>query len=159
MGFRKGVAVTLVAGAVAAGAAVQAGPASATGFGMIRGVVAITNSVRARAGCGPVTPSARLSNAAWQHSRDMAGRGYFSHGSPGGGSPGSRVRAAGYRWSTYGENIAWGQPDARTVMNAWMNSPGHRANILNCRFRNVGVAVAYDSRGVPFWTQDFASPW
>ncbi|MEV6932396.1 CAP domain-containing protein [Dactylosporangium sp. NPDC051485] len=151
--------MTLVAGAVAAGAAVQAGPAFAADSAMARGVIAITNSVRTRAGCGPVTPSAGLSNAAWQHSWDMAGRGYFSHGSPGGGSPGTRVRAAGYRWSAYGENIAWGQPTAQAVMNAWMNSPGHRANILNCRFRNVGVAVAYDSRGVPFWTQDFASPW
>ena len=158
MGFRKGIAVTVVAGAVAAGAAVQSGPAFAADFGMVRGVVAITNSVRARAGCGPVTPNARLSYAAWLHSRDMAGRGYFSHGSPGGSSPGSRVNSVGYRWAAYGENIAWGQQDARTVMNDWMSSPGHRANILNCRFRNVGVAVAYNSRGVPFWTQDFASP-
>ncbi|MFB9446593.1 CAP domain-containing protein [Dactylosporangium vinaceum] len=159
MGFRKGVAVTLVAGAVAAGAAIQAGPAFGAESGMVRGVVALTNTMRARSGCGPVSSSPRLSWAAWQHSRDMAGRGYFSHGSPGGGSPGSRVRAAGYSWSAYGENIAWGQRDARAVMNAWMNSPGHRANILNCRFRNVGVAVAYDYRGVPYWTQDFASPW
>jgi uncharacterized protein YkwD len=159
MGFRKGIAVALVAGAVAAGAGVQTGPAVAADYGLVRGVVAITNSVRARAGCGPVTQSTRLSYAAWQHSREMAGRGYFSHGSPGGSSPGSRVMAAGYHWSAYGENIAWGQRDAGTVMNAWMNSPGHRANILNCRFRNVGVAVAYDPAGVPFWTQDFASPW
>jgi uncharacterized protein YkwD len=159
MGFRKSIAVALVAGAVATGTVVETGPAEAADFGLIRGVVAITNNARARAGCGPVAQSPRLNFAAWQHSRDMAGRGYFSHGSPGGGSPGSRVMAAGYRWSAYGENIAWGQRDAGTVMNDWMSSPGHRANILNCRFRNVGVAVAYNARGVPFWTQDFASPW
>ena len=102
MGFRKGVAATLVAGAVATGAAVHAGTAFAADLSMVRGVIAITNGARARAGCGPVTQSARLSYAAWQHSRDMAGRGYFSHGSPGGGSPGTRVMAAGYRWSAYG---------------------------------------------------------
>ena len=158
MGFRKVFAVTIVAAAVVAGGAVQAGPAFAADPGMVRGVVAITNSMRARAGCGPVTLSRRLSNAARGHSREMAGRGYFSHGSPGGTSPGGRVNSAGYRWSAYGENIAWGQQNARSVMHDWMNSPGHRANILNCRFRNVGVAVAYNSRGVPYWTQDFASP-
>jgi len=158
MVFRKGFAVTIVAGAVAAGGALQAGPAFAADLGMVRGVVAITNSVRGRAGCGAVTMSPRLSYAAWQHSREMAGRGYFSHESPGGTSPGSRVNSAGYRWTTYGENIAWGQQDARQVMNDWMNSPSHRANILNCRFHNVGVAVAYNARGVPYWTQDFASP-
>jgi uncharacterized protein YkwD len=158
MGIRKGVAVVVVAGAVAAGAAVQAAPAFATDYGVVRGVVALTNNARARAGCGPVTLSPRLSYAAWLHSRDMAGRGYFSHGSPGGSSPGSRVNSVGYRWSTYGENIAWGQRSAPEVMGDWMSSPGHRANILNCRFRNVGVAVAYNGRGVPYWTQDFASP-
>ncbi|GAA0733816.1 CAP domain-containing protein [Dactylosporangium roseum] len=153
MRIRRGVALTVAAGAVAVGAAVQAGPAIAADQGMARGVVAITNSVRARAGCGPVTPNARLNHAAWLHSLDMAGRGYFAHG-----QPGHRVRAAGYRWSAYGENIAWGQRSAGEVMRDWMNSPGHRANILNCRFRNVGVAVVYNARGVPFWTQDFASP-
>ncbi len=158
MGIRKGVAVAVVAAAVVAGAAVQAVPAFATDYGSARGVVALTNNARARAGCGPVTLSPRLSYAAWLHSRDMAGRGYFSHGSPGGGSPASRVNSVGYRWSTYGENIAWGQRSAHEVMGDWMRSPGHRANILNCRFRNVGVAVAYNGRGVPYWTQDFASP-
>ena len=158
MGIRKGVAVAVVAGAVAAGAAVEAVPAFAADYNAVRGVVALTNAARARAGCGPVTLSPRLSYAAWLHSRDMAGRGYFSHGSPGGGSPGTRVASAGYRWSSYGENIAWGQRNASEVMSAWMRSPGHRANILNCRFRNVGVAVAYNGRGVPYWTQDFASP-
>ncbi|MEV0564351.1 CAP domain-containing protein [Dactylosporangium sp. NPDC050588] len=158
MGIRKGVAVAVAAGVVAAGAAVHAGPAFAADYGVVRGVVALTNSARARAGCGPVTLSPRLSYAAWLHSRDMADRGYFSHGSPRGSGPGSRVASAGYRWSSYGENIAWGQRSAREVMNDWMNSPGHRANILDCRFRNVGVAVAYNGRGVPYWTQDFASP-
>ena len=158
MGIRKGVAVALVAGAVAAGRGRRGGPGGRRRLRRGPGVVALTNNARARAGCGPVTTSPRLSYAAWQHSRDMAGRGYFSHGSPGGSSPGSRVNSVGYRWSSYGENIAWGQRNAREVMGDWMSSPGHRANILNCRFRNVGVAVAYNGRGVPYWTQDFASP-
>lgn len=158
MGIRKSVAVAVVTGAIAVGAMVQTVPALAADYDVVRGVVGLTNNARARAGCGPVTLSPRLSYAAWQHSRDMAGRDYFSHGSPGGSSPGSRVNSVGYRWSAYGENIAWGQRDARDVMNDWMNSPDHRENILNCRFRNIGVAVAYNGRGVPYWTQDFASP-
>ncbi|GGM38623.1 CAP domain-containing protein [Dactylosporangium sucinum] len=152
MGIRKGVAVTVAAGAVATGVAIPA-PAGADAGGLVRGVVAITNAVRARAGCGPVTANARLNHAAWAHSRDMAMQGYFSHG-----ATGVRVRAAGYRWAAYGENIAWGQRSAGEVMDDWMSSPGHRANILDCRFRNVGVAVVYNGRGVPFWTQDFATP-
>lgn len=119
-------------------------------------VIALTNAVRARAGCGRVVLDSDLAQAARAHSVDMARRGYFSHYTPNGGNPGRRIASAGYRWSTYGENIAWGQPNANTVMRDWMNSPGHRANILNCRYRNIGVGIAYNARGVPYWTQEFA---
>ena len=123
----------------------------------VANVIRMTNQARARAGCRPVTPSRSLSNAAYQHSRDMANNHYFSHYNRFGSGPGNREWSAGYRWNAYGENIAWGQRDASSVMNAWMNSPGHRQNILNCRYRNVGVGVAYNSRGVPYWTQDFGA--
>jgi uncharacterized protein YkwD len=118
-------------------------------------VVAITNAVRARAGCGAVAANSRLAHAAVAHSVDMARRGYFAHNTLNGVDPGRRVTSAGYRWSAYGENIAYGQQDANSVMLAWMNSPGHRENILNCRYRNIGVGLAYNARGVPFWTEDF----
>jgi uncharacterized protein YkwD len=144
----------LVISAVPADAAV--GHHRAPG-GQIANVIRMTNQARARAGCGPVTYNRRLSNAAYQHSRDMATGGYFSHYNRFGDGPGDREWNAGYRWNAYGENIAWGQRDANSVMRAWMNSPGHRHNILNCRYRSVGVGVAYNSRGVPYWTQDFGA--
>lgn len=83
-------------------------------------------------------------------------RDYFSHTSPDGSDPGDRVTAAGYRWSTYGENIAKGQSSPASVMDSWMNSPGHRANIVNCAFKEIGVGKQ-DSSGGPVWTQVFGA--
>jgi uncharacterized protein YkwD len=88
----------------------------------------------------------------------MARSGVMSHTGPDGSTMSSRVDAAGYLWSTLGENIARGQSDAAAVMDAWMNSPGHRANILNCSFKEIGIGVHFGDGG-PWWTQDFgASP-
>jgi uncharacterized protein YkwD len=154
----KPVAAAVAATVGAITLSVAPSPAAATDLNSPNGVVAITNAIRARAGCGPVFANRRLNAAARSHSVDMARRGYFGHNTLNGINPGWRVAAAGYSWSAYGENIAWGQPDARSVMNDWMNSPGHRANILDCRFRNIGVGVAYNRSGVPYWTQDFARP-
>jgi uncharacterized protein YkwD len=146
--------------ATAGALALSASPADADYQGntsQINAVIRMTNQVRARAGCGPVTYNRRLSRAAYQHSADMAYNGYFSHYTRGGTGPGTRVWNAGYRWNAYGENIAWGQRSAGDVMTDWMNSPGHRRNILNCRYRNVGIGLAYNSRGIPYWTQDFGA--
>ncbi|MGY3334457.1 uncharacterized protein YkwD/DNA-directed RNA polymerase specialized sigma24 family protein [Streptomyces filamentosus] len=118
-------------------------------------VVALVNAERAKAGCGPVTANATLARAAQGHSDDMAARDFFDHTNPDGDGPGERVTAAGYPWSTYGENIAMGQTTAEQVMEGWMNSPGHRANILNCSFKEIGVGVHTD--GGPYWTQVFAA--
>lgn len=84
----------------------------------------------------------RLFAAARAHSEDMAENGYFSHTSLDGRSPGDRLLEAGYLWNIYGENIAYGYPTPESVMNAWMNSPGHRANILNSSFCDLGVGLA-----------------
>ncbi|MFF9817565.1 sigma-70 family RNA polymerase sigma factor [Streptomyces sp. NPDC014006] len=119
-------------------------------------VIALVNRERQAAGCAPVTQDSRLTNAAQAHSDDMAARNYFEHNSPDGTDPGQRITAAGYRWSTYGENIAKGQQTPDAVMTSWMNSPGHRANILNCSFRNLGVGI-HQGDGGPWWTQDFGS--
>ncbi|MFF9686938.1 sigma-70 family RNA polymerase sigma factor [Streptomyces sp. NPDC014623] len=119
-------------------------------------VVALVNTERAEAGCGPVSGDSLLARAASGHSADMARRDYFSHTSPEGTDPGARITAAGYRWSTYGENIAKGQRTAAAVMDSWMNSDGHRANILNCAFKEIGVGRE-DSSGGPVWTQNFAA--
>ncbi|MQY03345.1 CAP domain-containing protein [Actinomadura macrotermitis] len=118
-------------------------------------VVTLVNAQRAKNGCRPLTVNAKLGRAAQAHSADMAARHYFDHTSKDGRSPGDRITAAGYRWITYGENIAMGQQTPASVMNAWMNSSGHRANILNCAFKEIGVGVALS--GGPYWTQDFGA--
>jgi uncharacterized protein YkwD len=119
-------------------------------------VLALVNQERQTAGCAPLTSNDRLRDAAQAHSDDMAARDFFDHVNPDGTDPGRRITAAGYRWSTYGENIAKGQQTARSVMTSWMNSPGHRANILNCAFKNLGVGV-HQGDGGPYWTQDFGT--
>ncbi|MGW0945673.1 sigma-70 family RNA polymerase sigma factor [Streptomyces sp. NPDC002623] len=119
-------------------------------------VIALVNKERATAGCGALTGDALLRKAAQGHSDDMAARDFFDHTNPDGADPGQRITAAGYRWSTYGENIAKGQQTAESVMTSWMNSEGHRANILNCDFKNIGVGI-HDGAGGPWWTQNFGT--
>lgn len=118
-------------------------------------VIALVNAERAKAGCGALSANATLTKAAQGHSDDMAARDYFDHTNPDGDGPGERVTAAGYPWSTYGENIAMGQSTPEQVMEGWMNSPGHRANILNCDFKEIGVGI--HTSGGPYWTQVFGA--
>ena len=68
------------------------------------------------------------------------------------------IRASGYPYGYWGENVAYGYATADSVMAAWMNSAGHRANILNPHYRDLGVGCAYSASRVPYWTQDFGSP-
>ncbi|MFE4976733.1 CAP domain-containing protein [Kitasatospora sp. NPDC056651] len=137
------------------GGAPQVGGGAAPGYA--QQVVDLVNVQRAKAGCGPVSAEPRLASAAQSHSDDMANRNYFDHASPEGEHADHRIEAAGYSWSTWGENIARGQKDPAAVMDAWMNSPGHRANILNCSFNQLGVGVRTGANG-PWWTQVFAAP-
>ncbi|MFG2986527.1 CAP domain-containing protein [Streptomyces sp. NPDC048258] len=120
-------------------------------------VLALVNKERAAAGCGPLAVNAKLSAAARGYSDTMARSGVMSHTGPDGSTMTTRVEAAGYGWSRLGENIARGQADADAVMNAWMNSPGHKANILNCAFREIGIGV-HKGDGGPWWTQNFGTP-
>ncbi|WHM40422.1 sigma-70 family RNA polymerase sigma factor [Streptomyces sp. BPTC-684] len=119
-------------------------------------VIALVNTERAKNGCGPVSDNSRLATAAQRHSDNMAAQGFFDHTDPSGAGPGERIHAADYQWSTYGENIARGQQSPADVMNSWMNSPGHRANILNCAFKELGVGI-HNGPGGPWWTQDFGT--
>ncbi|MFJ8655882.1 CAP domain-containing protein [Streptomyces rochei] len=119
-------------------------------------VLALVNEERAAAGCSPVTANDRLTRAADDYSDVMASSGVMSHTGPDGSTMTTRVEAAGYQWSTLGENIARGQADAASVMESWMNSPGHRANILNCSFEELGVGVHFGDGG-PWWTQNFGA--
>lgn len=116
-------------------------------------VVELVNQERALAGCGPVRANPPLATLAGAFSLDMATRGFFSHEDPEGNTPWDRATKAGIA-GLGGENIARGQGDAEAVMKAWMNSPDHKANILNCEFRTLGVGV-HVAAGGPWWTQDF----
>ncbi|MGP4112390.1 CAP domain-containing protein [Streptomyces sp. 4N509B] len=119
----------------------------------VEAVLTLVNEARAEVGCDPLVLDEDLALLAGEHSRDMAERGYFSHGDPDGLTPWDRALAAGVDYLG-GENIARGQADAQAVMDAWMNSDGHRANILNCDFRTIGIGV-HLGEGGPWWTQDF----
>lgn len=116
-------------------------------------VVALVNAERAAAGCGPVAADAGLAGVARAHSADMRDRGYFSHTTPEGRSPWDRAAAAGVSGAS-AENIAQGHGDAASVVAGWMDSPGHRANILDCANTRLGVGVAQGAGG-PWCTQLF----
>jgi uncharacterized protein YkwD len=140
-----GVLLTALVLAPAASAA-PAGDSSRTA-----GVVAATNAERGAAGCPPLVADSRLATAAQRHAEDMADAGYFSHTSQDGGDFTSRAEEAGYE-AAAAENIAYGQPDAASVVAEWMDSPGHRRIILDCSLTTVGVGVA---GAEPYWVQDF----
>ncbi|MBA0051794.1 CAP domain-containing protein [Streptomyces sp. AJS327] len=116
-------------------------------------VLRLVNDERAKAGCPRVTADPELAELAGDFSQDMARRGFFSHTTPDGKSPWDRAEESGIT-GLGGENIARGQANARSVMDSWMNSPGHRANILNCDYRTLGVGTHF-AEGGPWWTQDF----
>ncbi|MEJ8562597.1 CAP domain-containing protein [Yoonia sp. GPGPB17] len=108
------------------------------------------NGVRARNGAGSVSYDSRLGAAARRHADDMAANNFFSHTGSDGSSGGDRITDAGYNWRTWGENIARGQQSESSVLNAWVNSPGHQANNVNPRFEDFALAKANSNRG-PYW--------
>ena len=115
-------------------------------------VVRLVNAERAKEGLAPLTLDWELSRVARYKSQDMHDRGYFSHQSPTYGSPFEMMRAFGLRYRTAGENIARGYASAAQVVNAWMNSSGHRANIMNAGFTKIGVGYVADGN---YFTQMF----
>ncbi|HSO18564.1 MAG TPA: CAP domain-containing protein, partial [Desulfosarcina sp.] len=120
-------------------------------------VVALVNLERQVANLHPLASDSALASAALGHSTDMAQQNYFSHDSLDGRKFYQRITAAGYTYSTCGENIAAGYSTPQAVMNGWMNSPGHRANILHSTFCDIGVGHAYRAGSTygHYWTQDF----
>ena len=117
-------------------------------------VLRLVNIERAAAGCAAVTVNPVIAGVARAHSQDMADQAYFSHTSLDGRSPWDRLGAAGYTDGS-GENIAAGQATAQDVMSGWMNSPGHRANILNCSSATMGVGIGHGGPYGIYWTQVF----
>ncbi|MEU6815365.1 CAP domain-containing protein [Streptomyces sp. NPDC046860] len=127
---------------------------AATASGEVARIVELVNAERAKVGCSPVKLNSTLSKAAQDHSADMAAHNTMSHTGSDGSDPGSRITAAGYQWSAYGENVAYGYSTPEQVMAGWMNSSGHRENILNCSFKEIGVGLAQPGS---YWTQDFGT--
>lgn len=118
-------------------------------------VVDLTNRERARAGLAALAVDPRLTAAAQAHSADMVARDFYSHTDPDGGKPWDRAAAAGAARRTVGENIACGQRSPADVVEGWMNSPGHRANILKADFTHIGIGLAGGGRAGTYWTQLF----
>lgn len=113
-----------------------------------------TNARRESRGCRALRPDAALTLAARRHSTRMADSGELSHRLSGEADLGTRVASAGYtNWRIVAENLAWGQESPAAVFRAWLRSPGHRANIDNCRLRHLGIGVELRG-GRPWVTQD-----
>ena len=115
-------------------------------------VVRLVNAIRSENGLRPLTVNWELSRVARYKSEDMSSRGYFSHNSPTYGSPFQMMQSFGLSYRTAGENIAYGQRTPAAVVDAWMNSSGHRANILSSAYTQIGVG--YCASG-SYWTQMF----
>lgn len=132
-------------------AAVQAIPNPAFGT-FEQQVFDLTNQQRVQQGLLPLALNLTLNDVAEKHSQDMATRNYFSHQGLDGSQPWDRMRADGYSYSRAAENIAFGQPTPQEVVTAWMNSPGHRQNILDPNLKDIGVGY-YNG----YWTQNFGT--
>ncbi len=117
-----------------------------------REVIRLVNEKRAEHGLGTLTYDWELGRVARFKSQDMHDKRYFSHTSPTYGTPFQMIKNFGISYRTAGENIAKGQMTPRAVVDAWMNSPGHRANILNSSFTHIGVGYVSDGK---YWTQMF----
>ena len=118
-------------------------------------VVRLVNVERTKRGLSELTLNTQLSNVATLKSQDMINKNYFSHTSPTYGSPFDMMKQFNISYRTAGENIAMGQKTPAEVVNAWMNSQGHRENILNANFTEIGIGVAKSSNGTLYWTQMF----
>lgn len=121
-------------------------------------MISAVNAQRDNAGVAPVQRCASLERAAQAHSEDQAASGTMSHTGTDGSALRVRVERNGYAgWTGIAENVAAGQPDTGSVMGAWMNSDGHRRNLLASRSTHIGVGRAQSSDGTWYWTQDFGA--
>lgn len=122
---------------------------------MKKQVVNLVNQERQQRGLKPYQHNNKLANVAQTKAEDMRDNNYFSHQSPTYGSPFEMMKEFDIQYSAAGENIARGQRTAEEVMNSWMNSPGHRKNILSKKYTHIGVGLAETSQGTTYWVQMF----
>jgi uncharacterized YkwD family protein len=121
-------------------------------------VVNLVNKERAAVGLPALKVNNKLAGVAEKKAEDLRNKNYFAHNSPTYGSPFDMMKQFGITYTAAGENIAKGQKTPEAVMNGWMNSPGHRANILNSSFTEIGVGYVTDSNGTTYWVQMFIRP-
>lgn len=146
--------------ALALGSPVAAGPAES--------VLSAVNAARAKAGCGPLRMNSKLTAAAKSHARAMAEQNFFAHAGKDGSRLPGRIARQGYDYQSAAENIAAGQDSPREVVKDWLQSSGHRKNILDCQMTETGIAVVYQADDRPiggssyplryYWVQVFADP-
>ncbi|GIH92471.1 hypothetical protein Psi01_31010 [Planobispora siamensis] len=121
-------------------------------------VVRLTNIERQKGGCGPLKHDPQLNRAAHDHSATQAERNQMTHQFPGGPTFVERIRAAGFTGgSAFAENVAAGYGNPASVVAGWMNSSGHRANIMNCKYNLIGAGMVKSANGTPYWTQVFVA--
>lgn len=133
-------------------------PATSTNMSQMETeVVRLVNIERQKNGLSSFTVNGKLSDVARMKSKDMASNNYFSHQSPSYGSPFEMMKSFGISYKTAGENIAKGYNSAESVVRGWMNSQGHRENILNPSFNTIGVGAYTSSNGTIYWTQMFTN--
>lgn len=151
---------SVLALALALATPVTAGPAES--------VLTAINAARAKAGCAPLRMNSKLAAAAKSHARAMAEQNFFAHSGKDGSRLPGRIARQGYDYQSAAENIAAGQESPRKVVQDWLQSSGHRKNILDCKLSETGIAVVYQSDDRPFggsryplryyWVQVFADP-
>ncbi|MDP3262114.1 MAG: CAP domain-containing protein [Tabrizicola sp.] len=142
-----------------------AAPAAA---GQAEATLSAINGARAEAGCPALVLNPQLNAAARNHARAMAEQDFFGHAGRDGSRLGNRIKRQGYSYRSAAENIAAGQSSVTQVVRGWLQSAGHRRNILNCGMRETGIAVVYEADDRPlrgssyplryYWVQVFAAP-
>lgn len=120
-------------------------------------ILNLVNEERAKVGADPLQINEQLDQAADLHTQDQASTNTLSHTGSNGSNSADRILDTGYQYSTVGENVAAGYADAEAVIAAWMASDGHRENILNPSFEELGVGYSVGSDGSAYWTQDFGA--
>lgn len=122
-------------------------------------VIDLVNVERQAEGLGLLVGNDLLTEAAQKYAQKMADEGFFAHQDPNTGQmPWDRATAVGYQWTMIGENIAEGQTSPEMVMEGWMNSKGHRENILRPEFKEIGIGIYRDLLGRIYWVQLFGTP-